>query len=181
MNWRERIVADWPDDLQKNHRAKTALAELDRVLSELAGLGHPLHVEDGYVPPPPPGWPKARFHLHAGARIVRSQVELEELGEGWYATMEEARHAAGMAKQYQRGGIWNPRALPTMLTQTPQQVMKNQEAVLKAREEQRRYVSDTRLANRAGFAGQQILIDRREGDDHEPDMGEMIERLRLRQ
>ena len=41
MNWREKIVCDWPNDLQKAYKCKAALADLDRVLMELAGMGHP--------------------------------------------------------------------------------------------------------------------------------------------
>ena len=48
MNWREKIITDWPNDLQKAHRCRQALQDLDRLLLELAGLGHPLHVEEGY-------------------------------------------------------------------------------------------------------------------------------------
>lgn len=181
MNWREKIICDWPDNLQKAHRCKAALADLDRILGELAGLGHPLHVEEGYTPPPPPGWPRAMFHLRAGSRIVRDQQELEELGEDWYPTMEEARHAAGLAKQYQRGGIFNPRSLPQMLTQTPQELLRNQEEAVRLREQQRRNVNDLRLAHRAGFAEQQILIDHGKDQEHEPDITGAIERLRIRQ
>jgi len=180
MNWREKIIVDFPNDLQKNHKARTALADLDRVLLELAGLGHPLHVEEGYVPPPPSGWPKAVFHLHAGARIVRDQFELEELGPDWYPTMEDARHAAGQRKQYERGGIFDPRRMPTILSQTPQEIRRNQDEAIRQREAHRQFVNDARLAQRAGFAAQTYLVNVTE-PEHEPDMGEAIERLLIRQ
>lgn len=180
MNWREKIITAWPDDLQKAHRARVALSDLDRILGELAAMGHPLHIEEGYVPPPPPGWPKAVFHLHAGARIVRDQFELEELGEDWFPTMEEARHAAGLRKQYQRGGIFDPRSMPTLLTQTPQEIMRRETEAVRAREQQRKYVDDMRMQHRAGFAEQVILVDH-SGPEHEPDIGEAIERLIVRQ
>jgi len=180
MNWREQIIADWPDEPQKIARAKVALAELDHALGELAGLGHPLHVEQGYVAPPPPGWPKAVFHVLAGTRVVRSQRELDELGEDWFGTMEEARHAEGMRMQMKRGGIFNPRQMPTLLTQTPQQIMANQAAAIKMREDQRRMVDDARSQHRAGFAEQRILIDYSKDTEHEPDIRESFERLRVR-
>jgi hypothetical protein len=180
MNWRERIISDWPNEPQKIARAKVALAALDQALGELAGLGHPLHIEEGYVPPPPPGWPKAVFHVLAGARVVRSQHELDELGGDWYGTMEEARQAEGMRMQMRRGGIFNPRQMPTLLTQTPQEIMANQMAAVKAREDQRRLVDDMRLQHRSGFAEQRIIIDYKKETEHEPDLGEAIERLRLR-
>lgn len=181
MNWREKIIVDYPNDLQKHHKARTALADLDRVLLELAGLGHPLHVEEGYVPPPPAGWPKAVFNLHAGARIVRDQFELEELGEDWFPTMEEARHDAGLRKQYQRGGIFDPRRMPMLLSQTPEQIRRNQDEAIRQRDAHKQFVNDTRLAQRAGFAEQTFIVDRPKEPEHEPDMGEAIERLIIRQ
>lgn len=180
MNWRERIVSDWPDEPQKIARARVALAALDHALGELAGMGHPLHVEEGYVAPPPPGWPRAVFHATTGTRVVRSQIELDELGEDWFPTMEEARHAEGLRMQMKRGGIFNPRQMPTLLTQTPQQILQNQAAAIKMREDQRRMVEDARMQHRAGFAEQVILIDYSKETQHEPDIGEAIERLRLR-
>lgn len=147
MNWREKIVCDWPNDLQKAHRCKTALADLDRLLLELSSLGHPLHVEEGYVPPPPPGWPRAMFHILAGARVVNCQADLEELGDDWYPTMEDARHAAGLTKQYQRGGIFD-KTLPSMLTQTPEQVKQTIVDDLAQKEEKKRFVSEVRASNR---------------------------------
>lgn len=180
MNWREKIVADWPDEPQKLARARVALAELDHALGQLAGLGHPLHVEEGYVAPPPPGWPKAVFHVQAGTRVVRSQQELDELGEDWFGTMEEARHAEGLRMQMKRGGIFNPRQMPTLLTQTPQQIMANQTAAVKAREEQRRFVNDTRMQQRAGFAERAFVVDYSKETEHEPDIGTVFERLRVR-
>src|SRR5262245_20889367 len=124
MNWREKIITDYPDDLQKAYRAQSLLSDLDRVLRDFAGMGHPLHVEEGYQPPPPPGWPRAVFHLYQGARAVNCQADLDELGDDWYPTMEQARYAAGYAKQMQRGGIFD-RAMPTTLSQTPQQIQQN--------------------------------------------------------
>lgn len=147
MNWREKIVCDWPNDLQKAHRCKEALASLDRVLSELAGMGHPLHVEEGYVPPPPPGWPRAMFHIMAGSRVVNCQADLEELGEDWYPTMEAARHAAGLTKQYQRGGIFD-KALPSLLGQTPEQVRQSLVEDLERKEATKRLVDEVRASNR---------------------------------
>ena len=158
MNWRDKIVADWPNDPQKAHRCQSALRDLDRILQELAGLGHGLHLEEGYVPPPPPGWPKAVFHILAGARVVHCEADLEELGDDWYPTMEEARHAAGYRKQMQRGGIFS-KAMPTLLTQTPDEIRKHMEEEVRKKEAQRKVVNDLRLANRASFAASTYLID----------------------
>lgn len=158
MNWREKIICDWPNDLQKAYRARMALAELDRLLGELASLGHPLHVEEGYVPPPPPGWPRAMFHLYAPPRVVNCQADLDELGDDWYPTMEEARHAAGVTKQMQRGGIFD-KALPSTLSQTPQQVQQNLEEESARRERQREFVNGARAAHREGRSIQDHIDD----------------------
>lgn len=180
MNWREKIICDWPNDLQKAHRAKTALADLDRTLLELAGLGHPLHIEEGYIPPPPPGWPKAMFHILAGARTVNCQADLDELGEDWYPTMEEARHAAGLTKQYQRGGIFD-KALPQMLTQTPQQIQQSIADEIARKESVRKFANDMRLANRESFQANTILVNHEKlGPDHEPTVAEKFEAIRGR-
>jgi hypothetical protein len=153
------------------------LADLDRTLGDLAGMGHPLHVEEGYVAPPPPGWPRAMFHLYAPARVVHCQADLDELGPDWYPTMEEARHAAGMAKQMQRGGIFD-RALPSMLTQTPQELARRVLEDRDRREQQKQFVADARLANRSAFQANPVLIDHGKEPEHEPTYQEAIERLK---
>lgn len=179
MDWRDKIICDWPNDLQKAHRCKTALHDLERVLLELAGLGHPLHVEEGYQAPPPPGWPKARFHILQGSRVVHCQGDLDELGDDWYPTMEEARYAAGITKQYQRGGIFT-KSLPSLMTQTPEQVKANMEAEYKKRADQKKFADDMRTINRAGFQAQTILIDHGKEPEHEPTVAERFDVMRGR-
>jgi len=179
MNWRDKIVTDWPNDLQKAHRCRTALQDLERALLDLAGLGHPLHVEEGYLPPPPPGWPRAMFHLTEPARSIHCQGDLDELGDGWYPTMEEARNAKGLQKQYERGGIFN-RALPTMLTQTPQQIAAALEETMRLRDQQKKFVDDMRAKHRTGVVeGRIILSDEalHNGPEPGPDIPEPVERI----
>jgi hypothetical protein len=178
MNWREKIIVDWPDDLQRNHKARAALADLDRVLLELAGLGHPLHVEEGYVAPPPPGWPRAAFHLYQGARVVNCQADLEELGPDWYPTMEEARHAAGIAKQYQRGGIFD-KSLPSSLSQTPQQIQQTIADEAARKEQQKQFVLDLRFSNREAFKTNTITVDHGEEEPYRS-VQEQFERIKGR-
>lgn len=176
MNWRERIITDWPNDLQKAHRCRAALMDLDRVLLELSGLGHPLHVEEGYQPPPPAGWPRAMFHLTAPPKAIWCQGELDELGDGWYPTMEQARQAHGLNKQYERGGIFN-RALPQMLTQTPQEIKRHQDEQIAQREAQRKFVEDMRTKNRASFNGRIVLSEEALRQEPGPDLPEREERI----
>ena len=113
MNWRQRIIKDFPHELQKAHKAQTALRQIEENLTILASLGHPLHVEEGYVAPPPPEWPQVWFHIYQGAKDFHCQEDVDEAGPDWYPTMEEARHAAGLIKQNQRGGIFT-RTLPAV-------------------------------------------------------------------
>lgn len=107
MNWRDRILADWPNDPQRAYKAQAALRSAEDALQTLASLGHPLHIREGSAPALVAEWPRMVFHLRAGERTVNCQAELEELGPDWFPTMEEARHSAGLIKQYQRGGIFD--------------------------------------------------------------------------
>lgn len=125
MNWRESILSDYPLDLQRQHRAKVALKALEDAVSELASLGHPLHVEPGFVPLPAPEWPRNVFHVKAGLRVVACQAELDELGPDWYPTLEEAKYQAGLTKQMQRGGIFD-KALPSLERLTDDQRLQAQ-------------------------------------------------------
>jgi hypothetical protein len=143
MNWRQRIIADWPNDPQRSHKAKAALVQIEEGLAQLAGLGHPLHIEEGYTAPPKPEFPKVVFHMMQGQRVVNCQADLEELGSDWYPTMDEAKYAAGMTKQMQRGGIFS-RALPSIFRRTREDESAVEEMDRTAREAHRRFVNDTR-------------------------------------
>lgn len=143
MNWRQRILVDWPNDPQRAHKAKNALLQIEDGLAQLAGLGHPLHLEEGYTPPPKPEFPKVVFHIMQGQRVVNCQADLDELGSDWYATMDEAKHAAGMTKQMQRGGIFS-RALPSMFRRSKEDETALEEMDRVAKEAHRKFVSEQR-------------------------------------
>lgn len=119
MNWKEQVLAAYPHDLQRATRCKMALRELEGALAALSSMGFPLRIEEGLAPLEIPEFPKVVFHLRSGSREVLDQKELEELGSDWYPTMDEARYAAGMTKQMQRGGIFD-KSLP-MLVEMPLQ------------------------------------------------------------
>src|SRR5215471_2029594 len=146
-NWRQRVVADWPYDLQERHKALDALKSLEDALEVLQGLGHPLHVEEGYRPPPPPEWPQVWFHLYQGGRSFSCQADLDEAGPDWYPTMEDARHAAGVTKQNQRGGIFT-RSLPSVPIQDTLEAIAgrvaNEEAERAAAIAKRQFVEEAR-------------------------------------
>ena len=147
MNWRQRIIKDWPNHLQNQHKCLTALRQIEEALVVLNGLGHPLHVEEGYTPPPKPEWPQVYFHLYQGGRAFACEADLEEAGPDWYPTMEEARHAAGVTKQNQRGGIFT-RTLPAVPIQNTLEAIaervKTEEAERAAAIAKRQFIEDTR-------------------------------------
>jgi len=91
----------------------TALKQVEEALIILNSLGHPLHVEEGYEAPPQPEWPQVWFHIYQGAKDFHCEEDVKEAGPDWYPTMEEARYAAGLTKQNQRGGIFT-RTLPAV-------------------------------------------------------------------
>lgn len=113
VDWRKRIEAAYPYAPQRAYICKAALLELDKAIAALAAHGFPLHVVEGPPAVALQEWPKMVFHIRCGERTVQSQYELDELGDDWYPSMDEARHAAGMTKQFQRGGIFD-KALPAM-------------------------------------------------------------------
>lgn len=169
VNWRQRIITDWPNDPQRAHKAQAALKQIEDGLLQLASLGHPLHVEEGYTPPPAPEWPKAMFHLYQGSKVFACQADLDEAGDDWYSTMEDARHAAGVTKQNQRGGIFT-RSLPAVISDMWKPA--NEKAAEKAIQDEaeqlaaavkKQFIADQRALHRASAEvnaiGKQIPTD----------------------
>jgi hypothetical protein len=118
MDWRQKLIAEAAPSAQRQHLATAAIHDLDDALQRLAVLGCVMHIEEGPAPKEPQEWPKLVFHIRQGQREVRCQADLDELGEDWYPSMEEARQAAGMAKQWQRGGVFT-KSLPAPLSLVP--------------------------------------------------------------
>lgn len=110
MDWRQRVLAEYFNHTQKYHLAQMAIKELEESLQKLRCMGFPLHVEEG-PPPPTKEWPRFVFHIRQGARECSCEAEFKELGPDWFYTIEEARYAAGEAKQWQRGGVFS-KSLP---------------------------------------------------------------------
>ena len=111
LHWKQRLLAEYATNIQRHTRGQQAIHQLEDALQVLSSLGFPLHVEEGPEPVEPQPYPKVVFHLRAGSRVVQCEAELKELGPDWYFSMEEARYQAGVAKQYQRGGIFS-KSLP---------------------------------------------------------------------
>ncbi len=110
LSWRERLRKEYSGRPQLMHRVEDAVRQLETAIQVLASLGCPLRVEEGFVAKEPE-FPKVMFHIRQGSKIVRCKADVEELGPDWHGSMEEARQAAGMAKQWQRGGIFD-KSLP---------------------------------------------------------------------
>jgi hypothetical protein len=92
------------------------------------------------------------FHIYQGARVVNCQEDLDDLGDDWYPTMDEARHAAGVTKQMQRGGIFT-KSLPQALNQgqTPQEIQAGIDAKVAEQVAKREYVNNLRVRNHDAF------------------------------
>jgi hypothetical protein len=124
-----------------------ALRAVEEGLLQLASMGHPLHLEEGYTPPPKPEWPQVWFHIFQGAKDFHCQADVDEAGPDWYPTMEEARHAAGVTKQNQRGGIFT-RTLPTIPIQNTLEAIaervKEEEAERVAAIAKRQFIEEAR-------------------------------------
>lgn len=95
---------------QNLSRIEYEFARLGEALAALAVLGHQYHLVDG---PDGPAereeiWPRIYFHVSAApnGRVVASKWELDELGPGWFPTLEAAQHTDGMETQFAgKGGV----------------------------------------------------------------------------
>ena len=92
------------------------LALVGEGLRMLGRLGHLYHLEDG-PPTALPEWPKIMFHVDSApnGRVVNSEWDLADLGDGWFSTIQEAQHWDGVATQFAgRGGV-SRRDLPMVI------------------------------------------------------------------
>jgi len=97
-----------------------AIDELEHALNALVPFGHVFHLEPG-PGAPFPEWPRMMFHLYAApnGRLVRSEYDLWDLGEGWCDSLEEAQIRDGFVHQMRgRGGKQRP-GLPAIITKMP--------------------------------------------------------------
>lgn len=114
--FRRQIIASHSGRPQEVQVLEYAIRELENSMNQLAKLGHVFHLEPGngsrY-----PSWPRRLFHVSAApnGRMVRSEFELWDLGEGWFDSLEEAQHAEGVAASWRGKAGVNRRALPVDL------------------------------------------------------------------
>lgn len=119
-----------------------AIDELEHAFQELTRFGYVYHLVAG------PGekfadWPRMMFHLNSApnGRLVASEFELWDLGDGWCDSLEEAQIRDGFVHQFRgRGGRQRP-GLPMVIIKMPsvEEVLAEKAAVYrKFREERNR-------------------------------------------
>lgn len=124
MNWtllRNQLV-NLPQHHERPQSAAMidhALAQVQSGLEQLARLGHPFHLEIG-IDASQGSWPRTVYHLQKAPRgfLCLCEQDLEDVlgGEaaGWFSTLEEAKHAGGMERQFTRGGVFPAAGLPAV-------------------------------------------------------------------
>jgi hypothetical protein len=123
MDWymfRQRLLADHAGNPQNSHTLSLALDEIEQGLRVLARFGHVFHLATGTAPAIE-AFPRKIFHVSIAplGRVVWSQSEIDELGDEWYDSVQEAQHSSGLRAQLAgRGGI-GTRALPAVIPDAP--------------------------------------------------------------
>ena len=124
MNWQllRNSLINHPDSHEQPQRVARidrALAGVREGLEELARLGHPFWLSES--PQPLPLWPRLVFHLTKAPRgfLCLCEEDFGFLGgheSGWHDTLDEAKHSAGMDRQFRgRGGVFPKRGLPSLV------------------------------------------------------------------
>lgn len=108
--------ADHHHDMQSQEKVRLAFSALDDAITTLSHLGHQYHLAPGTADAVPE-WPRVMFHVEAApnGRVVQSLYEAQELGDGWWDTLQAAQHAEGVRAQFAgRGGIGD-RSVPMLV------------------------------------------------------------------
>lgn len=113
-------LPEYHEQPQLVRRLDIALAELRSGLEYLASRGHVFHLAEGPGPSDSAKWPRLVFHLEKAPRgfSCLCEQDFDLLGGhagGWHDTLDEAKHSAGMDKQFQRGGIFPRSGLPALV------------------------------------------------------------------
>jgi hypothetical protein len=135
MNWplfRNRLVNRYHEQPQVVMRIDHALGLVRDGLRELGTMGLVYHLESGPAPADSPlhaPFPRHVYHLESAPRgyEVRCQSDLELLGEGWFDTLDEAKHADGMGEQFKRGGVFPKSGLPAVIIDDDQRTRLDRE------------------------------------------------------
>lgn len=95
-----------------------ALGQVRSGLEQLGGMGHHFHLVEGahahYME-----WPRLVFHIEKAPLgfFCLCEQDFYTLGGhdgGWFNTLDEAKHAQGMDKQFTRGGVFPKSGLPAV-------------------------------------------------------------------
>ena len=103
-----KLLALHPDKPQEGQHVLAALREINLGIAQLGKLGHVYHLAAGPCPDEIANAWGPRVYWHADGRYHECwhPRDLEELGEGWAETLEEAKRLQGMAQQFAgRGGV----------------------------------------------------------------------------
>src|ERR1700733_2534163 len=124
MNWpllRNRLVNRHHEEPQKTAQIDHAISLLREAHGLLAQMGHFIYLTEGPAIAPPE-WPKLVFHAQKAPRgfLALCPEDFELLGDGWYDTLDEAKHAQGMEVQQRRGGIFPRSGLPALVAGSEQ-------------------------------------------------------------
>lgn len=122
MNWlrfRNLLVNQHSDLPQNIKRVEYAVGMLEEGLRLLAGMGHLFHLAEGQGSGTP-DFPRLMYHLEAAPRghLVLCEEDRTLLGEGWFDTLADAKHADGMGEQFKRGGIFPKKGLPAIIPES---------------------------------------------------------------
>jgi hypothetical protein len=93
--------------MQSVQQIRSALSLVAEGLRMLEVMGEQYHLSPG-PQPPMAEWPRIMFHALSApnGRMVQSEWELADLGEGWWPTLEEAQLHEGENAQWRgRGGV----------------------------------------------------------------------------
>jgi len=110
MDWkglRRQLESQHPGNPQVLARIDHALKAAEEALTGLALVGHRFWLTTTEQAPFP-DWPRMLFHLNAApnGRLVLSEFEAEELGPGWFDSLEKSQHWDGVETQFAgRGGV----------------------------------------------------------------------------
>lgn len=118
--FRRHMLARHSGKPQELMHITKAIDEIEHAFRELVRFGYVYHLVPG------PGeefaeWPRMMFHLTSApnGRLVTSEYELWDLGEGWCDSLEEAQIRDGFVHQFRgRGGKQRP-GLPMVIEKMP--------------------------------------------------------------
>jgi hypothetical protein len=121
VDWNKFLIhlqSKHPGEAQNLARIAHGIGMIKEGLQMLAQMGHHYHLT-AEGPLHVPDWPKMMFHVDSApnGRLVNSEFELDDLGPGWFSTLEAAQFWDGLDTQFAgRGGVAR-KGLPQVLNE----------------------------------------------------------------